>query len=226
MRLFRPEADRNPQAFQRLVTLLAVQPGGTNSAIELVQRGRRVFKPEVAAAAYVQILRHGRPGPNDIQRASIKQYICDEREKEPQSTSLMLTWAEYLQLSGENAAAVAVYRQVLQREPDNVLALNNLAWTLSLDRKNQDKVRESLAHIQRAIELAGPLDELLDTRARILFESGQPEAGLRDMCEAVAEAPSAARLKDYAIMLRKVGKAKEAEQALAEAARFGLGTTR
>src|SRR5439155_13147133 len=104
-------------------------------------------------------------------------------------------------------------------DPDNVLALNNLAWTLSLDRKDQAKVRESLAHIQRAIDLAGPLDELLDTRARILFESGQPEAGLRDMCEAVNEAPSATRLTDYAIMLRKACKAGEAERALPEGRR-------
>ena len=85
----------------------------------------------------------------------------------------MLTWAEYLQLTGENAEAVTVYREVLRREPDNVLALNNLAWTLSLDRRDEAKVRESLTYIQRAIDLAGPLDELLDTRARILFESGQ-----------------------------------------------------
>jgi tetratricopeptide (TPR) repeat protein len=140
--------------------------------------------------------------------------------------TLMLTWAEYLQLTGENSAAVVVYREVLRREPDNVLALNNLAWTLSLDRKDPDKVRESLALIQHAIDLAGPLDELLDTRARILFESGQSEAGLRDMCEAVNEAPSASRFKDYAIMLRKAGKTKEAERALAEAGRFGIGVAR
>ncbi|HEY1376262.1 MAG TPA: tetratricopeptide repeat protein, partial [Gemmataceae bacterium] len=222
-RFLRPHAERDPQAFQRLVTLLAVLPDGTNPAIALAERGKRVFGPEVAAAAYVQILRHGRPGPTDAQKERMKRFILDEREKAPRSTPLQLTWAEFLQLNGENAAAVAVYRDVLSREPDNVLALNNLAWTLSLDRRDEAKVKESLAHIQRAIDLAGPLDELLDTRARILFESGQPEAGLRDMCEAVNEAPSANRLKDYAIMLRKAGKAAEAERALAEARRFGLG---
>jgi tetratricopeptide (TPR) repeat protein len=226
IRLFRPAAEREPQAFQRLTTLLAAQPGGTNEALDLAQRGRRTFGPEVTAAAYVQILRQGRPGPTDVQKESIKQYIRFEREKAPQSTSLTLTWAEYLQLTGDHAAAVGVYRTVLQREPDNVLALNNLAWTLSLDRKNKEKVKESLSLIQRAIDLAGPVDELLDTRARILFEAGQPEAGLRDMCEAVHEAPSAARLRDYATMLRRAGKVQEAERALAEAGRFGIGRAR
>ena len=50
-----------------------------------------------------------------------------------------------------------------------------LKWTLSRDHKDQAKVQESLAHIQRAIDLAGPLDELLHTRAFILFESGRRE---------------------------------------------------
>src|SRR5262249_13121272 len=106
---------------------------------------------------------------------------------------------------------------------DNVLALNNLAWTLSLDRKDTAKVKESLAHIQRAIDLAGPLDELLDTRARILFESGRHEAGLRDMCEAVIESPSAERWLHYATMLRRAGQAEQAQRALAEAKRLGVG---
>jgi tetratricopeptide (TPR) repeat protein len=224
MRLYRPAADRNPQAFQRLVTLLAAQPDGTNQALALVERSKRAFKAEIAAAAYVLVLRYGHPGA--AQQQAMKRYLEEERDKAPQYMPLMLTWAEYLQLTGENAGAVTVYREVLRREPDNVLALNNLAWTLSLDRKDPDKVRESLALIQHAIDLAGPLDELLDTRARILFESGQSEAGLRDMCEAVNEAPSAARLKDYAIMLRKAGKTKEAERALAQAGRFGIGVSR
>jgi tetratricopeptide (TPR) repeat protein len=224
IRLYRPEAARNPQAFQRLVTLLASQPDGTNQAFTLIERSKRTFSGEVASAAYVMVLRYGRP--STPQQQAMKRYLVEQREKAPRSMSLLLTWAEYLQLTGETATAVAVYREILRREPDNVLALNNLAWTLSLDRKDPDKVRESITLIQHAIDLAGPQDELLDTRARILFESGQSEAGLRDMCEAVNAAPSAGRLKDYAIMLRKAGKTKEAERALAEAGRFAIGASR
>jgi hypothetical protein len=45
------------------------------------------------------------------------------------------------------------------------------------------------------------------------------------MREAVTEAPSAARWLHYATMLRRAGRAEQAERALAEAQRFGLGTT-
>jgi tetratricopeptide (TPR) repeat protein len=219
--LYRPTADRNGDAFQRLVTLLASQPDGTDPAIELVQRARRVFGPEAAAAAYVEVIRRGKPSPN--QREAMKRYIQDAIDKAPQSMPLRLSWAEYLQLAGENAEAVAVYREVLRREPENILALNNLAWTMSLDRRDEANLRESLSYIQRAIDVAGPLDELLDTRARILFESGQQGEALRDMCDAVNQAPSAARLNDYALMLQKAGKPQEAEKALAAARRFSPG---
>jgi tetratricopeptide (TPR) repeat protein len=111
---------------------------------------------------------------------------------------------------------------VLGRDRDNIVALNNLAWTLSRDQKDKAKVKESLDHIQRAIDLAGPLDELLHTRAFILFESGQREDGLRDLCEAVKEAPSASRWWDYATLLRRAGQIAAAEKAMAEVRRLGL----
>jgi tetratricopeptide (TPR) repeat protein len=220
VRLFRPEAGRDPQAFQRLVTLLAKQPGGPQAAITAWQRFKGAFPAEVAAAAYVEVYRTG--ALNDPQARSIGQFLKDELEKAPQSTALRLSQAEFLDLTGEHEQAIAAYRDVLAREPNNVVALNNLAWTLSLGRKDRAKIAESLAHIQRAIELAGPIDELLDTKARILFESGRQEDGLRDMCEAVNEAPSAQRWLNYATLLRRAGKAEQAERALAEAKRFGL----
>jgi tetratricopeptide (TPR) repeat protein len=220
IRLYRPLAERNRDAFQRLVNLLSLQPDGTDAAIELVQRVRRMFGPETAASSYVQVIRSGKP--NDGQREAIKRYIEDAMEKNSQSSSLRLTWAECLQLAGESDRAVAVYRGVLRREPDNILALNNLAWALSLQPNDDIKLQESLAHIERAIDLAGPLDELLDTRARILFKSGRHDAGLRDMCEAVNQAPSPSRLNDYAVMLQKAGKPQEAEKALAAARQFAV----
>jgi tetratricopeptide (TPR) repeat protein len=219
IRLYRSLAERNPDAFQRLVALLAPMPGGTDQAVELVQRTRRSFGPIVAAGAYVEIVRHGKP--DDVQRRGIGQFIRAATEKDPRSVPLLLSWAEYLQLTGDTGGAVAAYREALRREPENVLALNNLAWMLSHDRRDDAQSAEAIGFIEQAIAVAGPIDELLDTRARILFEAGRRDEGLRDMREAVSESPTAARLADYAAMLQKAGKAEEAEQALATAQRLG-----
>ena len=67
--------------------------------------------PELAAAAYVQILRYG--SMTKVQVNNLGQFLRAEMDKAPQSTSLLLTWAEYLQLTGSNAAAVKVYRDVI-----------------------------------------------------------------------------------------------------------------
>src|SRR5581483_10899853 len=58
-----------------------------------------------------------------------------------------------------------------------------------------------------------------DTRAHILFESGRQVDGLRDMYEAVTEAPSAARRLNYATMLRRAGPGAPAERRGAGSAR-------
>jgi tetratricopeptide (TPR) repeat protein len=219
---YEPVALQDREAFQRLVSLLAQQkPDGTEVAFTWAQRGKAAFGVEDAAAAYVQVLRLGAPDEQQIK--AIGRFLEDELQARPQSTALRLSLADYYGLTAEPAKAVEELRAVLAREPDNVVALNNLAWTLSLDRKDRAKVQESLTHIQRAIDLAGPLDDLLDTRARILFESGQREAGLRDMCEAVQEAPSAARWRQYAEMLREAGQTEPAQRALAEAQKLGAG---
>ncbi len=221
VRLYGAVAGGNRQAFVRLVALLARQEDGTRRALELIGRTRGKFGPEVAAAGYVEVLRNG--SPSVPQQETMRRFLEDAIEQAPRSTSLRLSLAEFYQLTANNERAVAVYRDVLAREPNNVVALNNLAWALSLDHADGAKVRESLSHIQRAIDLAGPLDELLDTKARILFESGRHEEGLRDMCEAVHDAPSEARLVQYATMLRRAGRPAEAERATAQALRFGRG---
>jgi tetratricopeptide (TPR) repeat protein len=219
--LLRPAAEKNPEAFQRLIALVAAKPTGTGKAIDLIQRNRRALGNAVAADAYVQIIRYGKP--DDVQKRAIGQFIRSEMEKDPRSMPLLLTWAEYAQLTGDRDQAIRAYRAAVERDPANVLALNNLAWTLF--EAGQDKA-EALALIEKAIALAGPLDELLDTRGRILFQSGQTSEGLRDVREAVIGSPSAARLTEYAAMLQKAGKAQEAERALLAARRFTFGETR
>ena len=166
------------------------------------------LSPEAVAAAQVVILRHG--PANEQQRKATELYLLDEIAKKPASMGLRVSLADYYQYSGERDRAIATYRQVLEREPNNVVALNNLAWTLATDSRN---AADALALVERAINLAGPLDDLLDTRRRIRFESGDAQAGLRDLTEAVSEVPTATRLMDLAAMHRKAGQTDLADRA-------------
>lgn len=205
------------EALQRLVVLLA-QDGQSPAAFDLLQRARSQFPSDVVLGAQLQVLRNGSSTSQQVQETGAA--LRDELAQRPNSTDLQISWADWQQFVGQGGPAVETYRDVLRREPNNIAALNNLAWTLAVQ---QDRSTEALTLIQRAIDLAGPADELLDTRARIQFVAGNKDAGLRDLTEAILEAPTAARLLDLASMHRKAGQTELADRAEQRARQFGGG---
>jgi tetratricopeptide (TPR) repeat protein len=217
IRRYEPLVDKNPQVFQRSVTLLC-EDDRTSQATDLVQRYRNVFPVETIAAASVVVQRKGR----GVDQKRTELFLTELLSRKPLSLGLRLALADFYDYVGRHDESIRLYRAVLAKDPTNVAALNNLAWVLSYDRRETTRITEALARIQQAIDLAGPLDELLDTRARILFEAGRPESALRDLNEAICETPSAQRYADLASMLRRAGKPAEADEALAEAKRRGL----
>ena len=78
--------------------------------------------------------------------------------------------------------AEALLRRLLAGNPDNVDALNSLAWLLAM--RDPGKAGDALALINHAIEIQGPESLLLDTRAIVRIRSGQPDEAVRDLREA------------------------------------------
>ena len=69
-----------------------------------------------------------------------------------------------------NAAAYAAYDSALVYKPDNIGALNNYAYYLSVERKDLDKAEEMS---YRTVKAEPTNDTYLDTYAWILFEKGK-----------------------------------------------------
>jgi len=221
IRRYEPFADKNPQVFQRTVALLC-EDDQTGRATDAVQKYRKVFPDETIAAAKDVVQRKGK----GVDQKQTELFLKDLLSKKPLSLGLKLALADFYDYAGRHDESIRLYRDVLSKDPTNVAALNNLAWVLSYDRRETTRITEALARIQQAIDLAGPLEELLDTRARILFEAGRPESALRDLNETICETPSAQRYADLAAMLRRAGKPADAEKALAEAKRQGFWQSR
>jgi tetratricopeptide (TPR) repeat protein len=74
-------------------------------------------------------------------------------------------------------------RTLIQRDPDNALALNALGYTLS-DRT--DRQREAYRLIERALALAPDNAAILDSMGWVLFKLDQPEQALPYLERAVA----------------------------------------
>ncbi|NNM01627.1 MAG: PEP-CTERM system TPR-repeat protein PrsT, partial [Gammaproteobacteria bacterium] len=103
--------------------------------------------------------------------------------------------------TGETGRAVEHYENVLQQDPGNILALNNLAY-LYLDSDKQ----KAETYAARAYELAPGLYQVADTYGWVLIRQGKIGQGLQLLEEARRQAPDEPDIRyHYAAGLAKNG---------------------
>lgn len=156
-------------------------------ALELCDQAWQTCPPELVAEACLNILSTGSALPVHFQ--TVEDRLETALKKKPKATDLLRIQAQLHEIQGHLPQAVDLFQKILQREPEDTRCLNNLAYYLSFE---EARVQEALTLIQRAIELAGPMAELLDTRALIHLAMKQPEAALQDLQEALKQNQAAA----------------------------------
>ena len=114
-------------------------------------------------------------------------------------------------------AAIGQLESVLAKLPDNVLALNNLAWSYQ-----QEKDKRALPTAEKAQQLAGDNPTIMDTLGWILAEQNQLDRALPILKKASDLAPKAADIRGhYAAALwkkgDKAGARKELQAAMTDA---------
>jgi tetratricopeptide (TPR) repeat protein len=107
-------------------------------------------------------------------------------------------------------AAEAIYREILKRDPRNVTALNNLGVMLAFEGK---RLQEAMQLISRAVDIAGPVPDVLDSRATVYIAMEQPEQALADLDAAIADEATALRLFRRARAYLLAGRKTEAAEA-------------
>ena len=112
-------------------------------------------------------------------------------QRRPEDSRARLLLAQQLQAEGAAAAAVREYRAVIQRDPDNVVALNNAAWLLG----EAGEPDQGLEYATRALAQAPEAAPVLDTYGWLLVQSGRVVDGLSYLERAVALAPRAPELR-------------------------------
>ncbi|MGO1501015.1 MAG: tetratricopeptide repeat protein [Marinobacter sp.] len=112
--------------------------------------------------------------------------------KAPQSLAAHLAKAEWLMANNQEMAAKNHYEQVLAQQPNNVAALNNLAWMLR--EQSPDRAME-LA--KQASELAPNSPAVLDTYGWILHLNGQHQQAVDSIEKALALAPDNAEIAEH-----------------------------
>jgi tetratricopeptide (TPR) repeat protein len=203
--------------------------GHLREAIDLCDRARKTCAPEAVGGASVAVLHEARPPagkPEDVwkaQAARVEGWLRAALAKSPKSPGLGLQLAALMDLTGRPEQAEALYRQVLEQDAGNHVALNNLAWLLA---QRKDAAAEAVTLIGKAIESHGPRPELLDTRAVAYLTLGQTDPALADLEQAIADAPTAAKYFHLTRAHQMARNPRAARAALARAKAAGLTAER
>ncbi|MDB5933880.1 MAG: prsT [Massilia sp.] len=157
------------------------QPAAALAAYELA------FALEPASALMIQVhgalVAAGKPGEADKRMA---QWLA----RHPDDVPARLHDASSKLVRNDVRAAIEQLEAVLRRDPNHVLALNDLAWAL---QRIQDK--RALSFAERAYRLAPGSPAIMDTLGCICLESGDIARALPLLQKASALAPNAGEIR-------------------------------
>jgi tetratricopeptide (TPR) repeat protein len=130
------------------------------------------------------------------------------------NTTLRLWSGVVAELTGDQKAAMAAYRKVLESNPDEAQALNNLAYLLAEQGNNID---EALKYAQRAVELAPERPAYCDTLGWILYRKGLYSLAIQYLEKADSNSKSVVSKYHLAMAYAKGGDRKRGQTTLAAA---------
>jgi tetratricopeptide (TPR) repeat protein len=214
--LYRDYVQRHPDQTLLLVSFLALR-GRIDEALTLAEQACQKAEPAQVAAA-VRDLFAGSP-PDPLRDRRLEKLLLDAAEKHHRAPGVLLVLGDLRMRQERTAEAVELYREIVKNDKTSVVALNNLAMLLALKKTD---LEESLRLIESAIDIAGPLPALLDSRASVLLAMGQPQKALADLDAAVGEEPRPNRHFHRALACWRLGQQQDAADALAEAHKLGL----
>ncbi len=118
----------------------------------------------------------------------MRKELTRKLEAHPQNVNLAMNLAMVYQRMGKEAETMALYDQIIQWNPSQTVALNNLAWML-LTAKNEllrNNVR-ALTLARKAVALQ-PVPQFLDTLAEACYQNGLTDEAIDVIQDAIKRA--------------------------------------
>ena len=228
-----------PDLAERLLKKLASQQDRLENRLPLVRFLARTGRVGAALDLCEQLWK-GMPSPEPLVPSLLDVVLSDKSkdrtahldrvagwlqkglEQRPKSSILMLGLGNLRERQGKFAEAEELYRRDIdQGEGDKMVALNNLAWLMTLRGEKAERRGprpDQSSHRPRH----GPNPELLDTRGIVYLKSGDVKHALEDLKQAVGGDPTAAKYFHLAQAYLAAKQKDEAKQALDKAIAAGL----
>ena len=167
-------------------------------------------RPADAAQAYKEAMQ---TAPSDMllarlntalvrsdQKAAALDTLADWIQQHPDDPTGLRLAADLCIADKQYARATGYLQRLLEKEPHDAIALNNLAW---LYQQQNDKRAEGLA---RQAYILSPSDQTADTLGWILVSAGDPAQGVPLLRQAAAQSSSDPRvLYHYGMALKDTG---------------------
>lgn len=136
---------------------------------------------------------HERAGSSDVGQQLRREWA----DKHPDDLRSNIMVAETFTRSGQPQVAARYYQRALELSPDNLVALNNLAWSL-----RESDPQQALEHARRANELKPGSIVLMDTLALAYLASGDHDMALRTIKEVNFLEPENPAIRYHEAMIR------------------------
>jgi Zn-dependent protease with chaperone function len=130
------------------------------------------------------------PIKNTVELKFLEKQVQRIMAKNPHHVELPLALADFLFAKKNYCRAEHLYRLIIQNNPDNATALNNLAWLYATaDNLSLRDNKKALALAQKAASLTRE-PHILDTLAEAYFINGNTKEALKAIGEAIALKPA------------------------------------
>jgi Tfp pilus assembly protein PilF len=133
--------------------------------------------------------------------------------REPRDLTARRALADYLLRSGRTGDAQREFEKLLEQRPNDLAALNNVAWLLA-----PFNIAKAEALARRAFAIAPDNGAVADTLGWVLVQAGKPAEGVEVLSGAVAALPDDRSVRyHYAAALHRTGETDRARSELARA---------
>lgn len=140
-----------------------------------------------------------------------ERLLAEWIERHPEDPLVLERLATLYVASGRDERALPLYESLRRLDPEGVVPLNNLAWTL-----RQSDPERALALVGKALERAPENPSVLDTQAMILLEMRDYPAALQASRKALEADPKNSQLLFHRARILAASGDREAAEAILE----------
>nr|MBA3481508.1 tetratricopeptide repeat protein [Pirellulales bacterium] len=223
--LMREYARRAPGSELDLARLTALH-GDVNEGLTMLQAQFDARMDDVMAVA-MEVLRKRRSEAPEKLDAEVTRMVQQSLRDDPESARRLVFQAEMLEVQEKFDESIAAYNALLARDDVPKLvratALNNLAFLLALKSKKPEDQELALRSVNEAIEILGPISDILDTRALVYLAGGQFAEAVADMKLSVMVTPTPSKFYHLAAAELAAGNKEDAKAAWERAVTEGIG---